>query len=86
MLVDLHVSTWMPEKYEAGLMPLFEALRIAHSGKEGKRMTATVGWPLLLAVFLVPDAQLEAEAQVKRLEELRSGMDVWLSTALPASC
>lgn len=30
-------------------------------------MTATVGWPLLLAVFLVPDAQLEAEAQVKRL-------------------
>lgn len=49
-------------------------------------MTATVGWPLLLAVFLVPDAQLEAEAQVKRLEELRSRMDVWLSTALPASC
>lgn len=40
-------------------------------------MTATVGWPLLWAVWLDTDAPLEAEAQVRKLgEELKLEKDV----------
>lgn len=52
-------------KVLAALMYLFEEVHRAYSGKEGKQMPATVGWPLLWAVWLVTDAQLEAEALVK---------------------
>lgn len=52
------------------LRGLFEELRRAHSSEEGKCMVATVGWALLWAVELATDAQLKAEAQVRKLEEL----------------
>lgn len=51
------------------LMHLFEELHIEHCGKEEKLMAATVGWPLPLAIQLATDAQLEAEAQIRKLEE-----------------
>lgn len=44
-----------------------------------------MGWLLLWAASLAIDAQLEAEAQVKKLEELRLEKDVCLSTVLLAS-
>lgn len=45
-----------------------------------------VGWPLLWAFRLAPDAQLEFEAQAKELEEeLRLEKDMWLSTTLLTS-
>ena len=46
-------------------------------------MAATVGWSLLGAGQLATDAQLEAEAPVRKLEEeLRLEKDVWVSAAL----
>lgn len=48
-------------------------------------MAATVGWSLPGAIQLVTDAQLEADAPVKKLEELRLEKGVWLSTTLLAS-
>lgn len=49
-------------------------------------MAATVCWPLLWAVQLATDAQLEAETWVGKLEkELRLEKDMCLSTALLAS-
>ena len=61
----------------AGLTNLFKELHITHCGKEGKGIAATVGWPLLWAVRLATDAQLEAEAPVAKLEEeLRLEKDV----------
>ena len=48
-------------------------------------MTATVGWPLLWVVQVATDAQLEAEAWVRKLEEeLRLKKVVRLSTTLLA--
>lgn len=44
-----------------------------------------MGWLLLWAASLAIDAQLEAEAQVKRLEELGLEKDECLSTILLAS-
>lgn len=44
-------------------------------------MAAAVGWPLLWAVCLDTDAQLEAEAQVRKLgKELNLEKDVQFST------
>ena len=51
--------------------------------KEEKQMAAAVGWSLLWAVGLDTDAQLEAEAQVRELEEeLRLETDMQLTTTL----
>lgn len=47
----------------------FKKLHIVHCGKEEKLMAAAVGWPVLWAVQLATDAQLEAKAQVKKFEE-----------------
>ena len=73
-------------KTSAGLMHFFGELHLAHCCKEGKQMVAAVGWPLLCAIWLAPDAQLEAEALVTNLQvELRLEKDMWLSTILLAS-
>lgn len=73
-------------KMLAALMHLFEKLHIAHCSEEGKHVAATVGWLLLWAVQQAIDAQTEAEAQVKKLEEeLRLEKNVWFSTILLAS-
>ena len=46
-------------------------------------MAATVVWPLLWAIWLDPDAQLEAEAPVRKSEEeLKSEKDMQKSTML----
>lgn len=71
-------------KTQAGLMYSFEELLIAYHGKEGKQMTAEVGWPLLWAIQLATNAQLEAESQLRNLEdELKLEKDLF--TALLAS-
>ena len=41
-----------------------------------------MGWPLLWAVWLAINAQLEAEARVRKLEELKLEKDIQLSTIL----
>ena len=43
-------------------MFLFEELLIVYHCKEGKPMTAEVSWPLLWAIQLATNAQLEAES------------------------
>lgn len=45
----------------------FEELLIVYHCKEGKQMTAEVGWPLLWAIQLATNAQLEAESQLRNL-------------------
>lgn len=55
-----------------------EELHIAHSGKEGKQMIAAEGW-LLWAAWPVANAQLEGEAHIRRLEELRLDQGTWFS-------
>ena len=63
-----------------------EKLFIAHCGKEWKWIIALMGWHLVWAVQLTTNAQLEAEAAVRKLEDiLRLEKDVSLSTTLPAS-
>lgn len=47
----------------------FKKLHIAHCGKEEKLMAAAVGWPVLWAVQLATDAQLEAKAKLKSLRK-----------------
>lgn len=47
----------------------FKKLHIAHCGKEETLMAAAVGWPVLWAVQLAPDAQLEAKAKLKSLRK-----------------
>lgn len=60
----------------AGCCNVFEELRRANRRREGKETAAPVGRPLW-ADGLDPDAQLEAEAQVRKLEEeLRIEQDV----------
>lgn len=69
------------QKMLAALMHLFEELHIEHCGKEQKLKAATVGWPLLLAVQLATEAQLETEAQIRKLEEeLKVRKVMWLVT------
>lgn len=47
----------------AVLMSLFEKLHLRENlSKEGKQMAATVGWPVLWAVWLTIDAQLETNS------------------------
>lgn len=79
----------MPPQAPAGMMPFFffpEKLFIAHCGKEWKWIIALMGWHLVWAVQLTTNAQLEAEAAVRKLEDiLRLEKDVSLSTTLPAS-
>lgn len=66
-----------------GCFNAFKKLHIAHCGKEEKRMAAAVGWPILWAVQLAIDAQLEAKAQVKKFEEgLRLKKSMQISTML----
>lgn len=49
-------------------------------------MAAIVGWLLLQAIWLAMNAQLEADAWVRKLEEeLRLDKDMWLSTTRLAS-
>lgn len=67
-------------KTKAGLIHLFEKLHIAHCDKEGKWVAAPEGPPLMWAAHLATDAQLEAEAPVRKLEELRPQKDMQLST------
>lgn len=45
-------------------------------------MAAAVSWPLLWVVQLATDTQLEAEAQVRKLEELLSLEKVFSTTLL----
>lgn len=40
-----------------------------HCGKAGTFMATSAGWYLLWVVWLVTNAQLEAEARVRKLEE-----------------
>lgn len=59
--------------------------RIACCGKV-KQMVAAMGCPLLWTVWLDTDAQLEAEPQIRKLEEqLRLERGIWLFTTLLAS-
>ena len=69
ILVDHHVSFWDALKTLAALMCLFEELSITRCNREGKQVVRVVGWCLLWTVQLVIDAQLEAGAQVKKLEK-----------------
>lgn len=65
----------------AALVLLFEEMHITHCGKEGKHMAATVTWPLLWAVWLATNTQLEAEARVGKLEdELKLEKDIRMFT------
>lgn len=58
---------------------LFEELYIVHCGK-GKGWGAAMDWPLLWALHLVPNAQLNAADPVRKLEEeLKLGKDLQLS-------
>lgn len=72
-------------KMLAGRTRPFEELCIGHCSKEEKAWLASGGWPLLQAVQLDTDAQLQAEAQVRKLEELRLKKDVQMSTTPLAS-
>ena len=45
----------------------FEELLIVYHCKEGKKMTAEMSWPLLWAIQLATNAQLEAESQLRNL-------------------
>ena len=77
------MSMRMPPKMLPGLRHLFEEFHIVHYGKEGKLMVTAVSWPLLWAVQLATDAQLEAEARVRKFEEmLRLEKDVKLFATL----
>lgn len=68
-------------KMPADLVLLFEEMHITHCGKEGKHMAATVAWPLLWAVWLATNTQLEAEARVRKLEdELKLEKDIRVFT------
>ena len=63
----------------AVLLSLFEKLHLRENlSKEGKQMAATVGWPLLWAVRLTIDAQLETNLSLKvgRRAEVRKGRAV----------
>ena len=83
--VDHYVSYENTLKMLTGLMCLFEELLIVHCSKEGKWMAAAVDWLLQWAVQLATDAQLEAKAQIRKLEEqLRLGKDMQLFTTLLA--
>lgn len=66
-------------KMPAALMRLLEKPHIAHFSREGKRMVAAVHWPLLWAVQLVTNAQLDVESQVGKVgrrAEVREGCAV----------
>ena len=47
-----------------------EKLFIAHCDKEWKWIIALMGWLLLWAVQLTTNVQLEAEASVRKLEDM----------------
>lgn len=66
-------------------MHLFEELHVTHCDKEGNVMATAVGWPLLWEFLLTTDTQLEAEARVRKLEELKLENCIRMSTTLLAS-
>lgn len=68
MLVD-YCEYRMPGKCKLVLTYSVRKLCIAHCCEEEAGMAAAVGWPLLGAVQLATNAQLEAEAQLRKLEE-----------------
>lgn len=55
----------MPGKCKLFLTYSFRKLCIAHCGKEEAGMATTVGWPLLWAVQLATNVQLEAELNLE---------------------
>ena len=46
-------------------------------------MAAVMVWPLLWAVLLATSVQLEVEAPVRKLEDLKLGKHLGVSTTLP---
>ena len=48
---------------------LLEELHMAHCSREGKHMDAPLGWPLLGALLLATNAQVEAEARVRKFKK-----------------
>lgn len=47
-----------------------------------KKSVATVGWPLLWAVRLDTDAQLETTTQIRKFKKELRLKNTWLSTTL----
>lgn len=72
-------------KMLAALIQLFEEMHLTHCSGQGKHY-CTLGWPQPWVVRLVINAQLEAEAPVRKLEnKLRLEKDSWLFPTLPDS-
>lgn len=77
--VGCHMSMGQAPR-ESQLALAFEELYIARCSKKGKHMATAAGWPLFWAVQLATNALFEAEARVRKSEELKLEKDVGMST------